>query len=89
MADLFEAAGLGDDVPRPLADRLRPQALKDIAGQTHLLGQDGLLTRMVAQGRLRTLFFGDRQGRGKRHLLKLWRKKPIWSLNNSRRFFLG
>lgn len=65
MADLFEAAGLGDDVPRPLADRLRPQALKDIAGQTHLLGLDGLLTRMVAQGRLSNLIFWGPPGTGK------------------------
>ncbi len=65
MADLFEAAGLGEDVPRPLADRLRPQALKDIAGQTHLLGQDGLLTRMVAQGRLSNLIFWGPPGTGK------------------------
>ena len=65
MADLFEAAGLGEDVPRPLADRLRPQALKDIAGQSHLLGQDGLLTRMVAQGRLSNLIFWGPPGTGK------------------------
>ena len=41
MSDLFEAAGLADDAPRPLADRLRPKTLAEVVGQDHLLGPDG------------------------------------------------
>jgi len=37
----FESSGLADDVPRPLADRLRPRALADVVGQDHLLGPFG------------------------------------------------
>ena len=47
-ANLFEAAGLEQDAPRPLADRLRPTKLSEVVGQDHLLGPDGALTRMLA-----------------------------------------
>ena len=42
MSNLFQAAGLGNDAPRPLADRLRPQKLIDVVGQDHLVGGDGV-----------------------------------------------
>ena len=38
MSDLFEAGGLPDDAPRPLADRLRPKMLGEVIGQDHLIG---------------------------------------------------
>ena len=44
---LFAAAGLDRDAPRPLADRLRPDRLSEVVGQDHLLGPDGVLTRML------------------------------------------
>ena len=65
MEDLFDAAGVSDDVPRPLADRLRPKTIKDITGQSHLLGEGGLLTRMVAQGRITNLILWGPPGTGK------------------------
>lgn len=65
MADLFDAAGLGDDVPRPLADRLRPKSLGEITGQSHLLGPDSLLQRMVSKGRLSNLILWGPPGTGK------------------------
>ncbi len=65
MADLFDAAGLSDDVPRPLADRLRPKSLSEITGQKHLLGEAGLLSRMVAQGRITNLILWGPPGTGK------------------------
>ncbi len=51
MSDLFSSAGLETEAPRPLADRLRPQTLEDVVGQDHVLGPDGPLGRMLAQGR--------------------------------------
>ena len=48
---LFAAAGLDNDAPRPLADKLRPQKLADVVGQDHLLGPDGALTRMLEAAR--------------------------------------
>ena len=35
---LFAAAGLDQNAPRPLADKLRPQKVSDVVGQDHLLG---------------------------------------------------
>ena len=45
---MFEEEGLfADTLSRPLADRLRPETLDDIAGQDHLLGPDAPLRRML------------------------------------------
>ena len=41
MSDLFAASGLDKSGPRPLADRLRPTTLAEVAGQEHLTGPDG------------------------------------------------
>src|SRR6516162_5878732 len=46
---LFTAAGLDRTAPRPLADKLRPDTLRDVVGQNRLLGSDGALTRMLAR----------------------------------------
>ena len=43
---LFSAAGLEQDAPRPLPERLRPRKLADVVGQDHVLGPDGALTRL-------------------------------------------
>ncbi len=37
-SNLFAAAGLEQDAPRPLPDKLRPRALADVVGQDHILG---------------------------------------------------
>ena len=47
MSDLFAASGLDKSGPRPLADRLRPTTLAEVAGQEHLTGPDGALTRLA------------------------------------------
>ena len=64
MTDLFAAARLDDDAPRPLADRLRPTRLDEVAGQDHLLGADGALTRLVRAGSLGSLIFWGPPGIG-------------------------
>ncbi|MFD1704904.1 replication-associated recombination protein A [Methylopila henanensis] len=65
MANLFEAAGLEREAPRPLADRLRPKSLDEVIGQDHLLGPDGALGRLVAAGSLGSLIFWGPPGTGK------------------------
>ena len=69
--DLFAAAGLARDAPRPLADRLRPQALAEVAGQEHLLGEQGALSRLVRAGSLGSLVFWGPPGTGKTTVARL------------------
>jgi len=71
MATLFEAAGLEKGAPRPLADRLRPERLADVVGQDHLLGPDGVITRMLATGTLGSLIFWGPPGTGKTTVARL------------------
>jgi putative ATPase len=69
-ATLFEAAGLADSAPRPLADLLRPNSLDEVIGQDHLLG-DGKLGRMVTAGRLGSVIFWGPPGTGKTTVARL------------------
>jgi putative ATPase len=71
MVSLFEAAGLSEKAPRPLADRLRPSALGKVVGQDHLLGEQGMLTRMVKAGRLGSVIFWGPPGTGKTTVARL------------------
>jgi putative ATPase len=68
---LFAAAGLERDVPRPLADKLRPDNLADVVGQDHLLGPDGAITRMLAARSLGSLIFWGPPGTGKTTVARL------------------
>ena len=68
---MFEAAGLDEDAPRPLADRLRPAQLSDVVGQDHLLGPDGALTRMLQTRSLGSLVFWGPPGTGKTTVARL------------------
>lgn len=67
MADLFEQSVIA----QPLAARLRPQALDQVIGQTHLLGPQGPLTQMLAQQHLPSIIFWGPPGVGKTTLARL------------------
>src|SRR6195256_4521208 len=71
MTDLFGAAGLEKDAPRPLADRLRPTKLSEVVGQNHLLSPDGPLGRMIAAGRPSSMILWGPPGTGKTTIARL------------------
>ena len=50
---------------RPLADLMRPQTIDDIVGQESLLGQNGIIRRMVENGNLSNLILWGPPGCGK------------------------
>ncbi|HEX4766240.1 MAG TPA: replication-associated recombination protein A [Lichenihabitans sp.] len=71
MTDLFSHAGLDRAADRPLADRLRPERLEDVAGQGHLIGPEGALTRLLSGGAPGSLIFWGPPGTGKTTVARL------------------
>lgn len=50
---------------RPLADKLRPTTFDEIAGQNHLISENGVIRRMVNAGRITNMIFYGPPGTGK------------------------
>ncbi len=49
----------------PLADKIRPNSLDDVVGQTHLLGENKPLRRVVESGKIPNMIFYGPSGVGK------------------------
>jgi len=50
---------------KPLADKMRPTTFDEIAGQKHLVGKNGILRRLVENGRIPNMIFYGPPGTGK------------------------
>lgn len=55
----------------PLADRVRPQSIDEVAGQKHLLGQGKILRRIIESGDTPNLIFYGPSGVGKTTVAKI------------------
>jgi len=89
VTDLFQAAGLTDDAPRPLADRLRPESIEDVVGQDHLLSLEAPIGRMLAQGRLASLILWGPPGTGKTTIARLLAKRANLDFEQLSAIFSG
>ncbi len=49
----------------PLADRIRPKALEDVVGQSHIIGEGKILTNLVNVGEIPNMIFYGPSGTGK------------------------
>jgi len=56
---------------QPLADILRPQSFNDIVGQNHLLGKNGILTRICESKKIPSLILWGNAGCGKTTIAKI------------------
>ena len=54
-----------NDLPRPLADRLRPKTLDDFFGQQHLIGKGRLLRKLIESDQISSMIFWGPPGVGK------------------------
>ena len=53
---------MDQNAPRPLADRMRPTKLAEVVGQDHLVGPDGILSRLIGSKSLGSLIFSGAAG---------------------------
>lgn len=50
---------------KPLADEIRPANLDEVVGQGHILGEDGMLRRIIESGQIPNMIFYGPSGTGK------------------------
>ena len=89
MTNLFEAAGMEQGAPRPLADRMRPTRLGEVVGQAHIVGPEGSLTRMLRAGRLPNLILWGPPGVGKTTIARLLAKETDLEFEQLSAIFSG
>lgn len=69
---------------RPLAERMRPQSLSDYVGQSHLVGEQGVLKKMIDSGKIPSFILWGPPGVGKTTLANIISKtleRPFFHLS--------
>lgn len=68
----------------PLADRIRPKTLDDVAGQKHILGKGKILRNIIESGNIPSMIFYGPSGTGKTTVANIAAAisdKPLYKLN--------
>lgn len=65
----------------PLAERIRPTALDDVVGQTHLVGEGKPLRRIIESGRIPNMIFYGPSGVGKTTIARIIAKRTDMELH--------
>ena len=65
----------------PLADRIRPTTLKDVVGQSHLIGKNRPLSRVIESGKIPNMIFYGPSGVGKTTLARIIAEKANMRLH--------
>src|ERR1700710_3305635 len=89
MTDLFQAAGMTPEAPRPLADRLRPRRRDEVVGQDHLRGPGGPIRRMAEARRLSSMILWGPPGTGKAPIARLLAKEAGYEFQQLSAVFSG
>ncbi len=69
---------------KPLADRIRPTCLDDVAGQKHILGKGRILRNIIESGKIPSMIFYGPSGTGKTTVAGIAAKisnRPLYRLN--------
>lgn len=71
---------------KPLADLIRPSELSEVVGQEHILGKNGVLTRLLSNRKIPNMIFFGPSGVGKTTVANIIAKttnKKLYKLNGT------
>ncbi|UTO28965.1 replication-associated recombination protein A [Bartonella harrusi] len=74
---------------RPLAEKMRPCSLSDVMGQDHLVGEEGILSRMIAAGSIGSMIFWGPPGTGKTTVARLIAAETDFAFEQVSAIFTG
>ena len=66
-----EESLFSQDVPQPLASRMRPETLDEFAGQQHLIGKGKVLYNLIEKDCISSMIFWGPPGVGKTTLARI------------------